>query len=197
MLSCKCSVLSCYGAVHGAHRGAPLCRKHLAETARSLSPASTGPRTPNPLLSLPRQFGRYIIGACPSGCSKWVCLGEAPTLPLRPAPPLVPLSGRVEGVAPDSRRNERLLPHSEPLVQHTGLLHCTPPRVGQRDCQSSGSTSTCTDWINSWDGLSISQPWQGRKSWRSPLTLKRPSCPMTRGASFAPADRGSTRECRR
>ena len=49
MMSCqgrKCSVLSCYGAVHGAHRGAPLCRKHLAETARSLSPASTGPRTP-------------------------------------------------------------------------------------------------------------------------------------------------------
>ena len=39
-------MLSCYGAVHGAHRGAPLCRKHLAETARSLSPASTGPRTP-------------------------------------------------------------------------------------------------------------------------------------------------------
>ena len=42
MMSCqgrKCSVLSCYGAVHGAHRGAPLCRKHLAETARSLSPS--------------------------------------------------------------------------------------------------------------------------------------------------------------
>ena len=41
MVSCqgrKCSVLSCYGAVHGAHWGAPLCRKHLAETARSLSP---------------------------------------------------------------------------------------------------------------------------------------------------------------
>ena len=36
MMSCQgrnCSVLSCYGAVHGAHRGAPLCRKHLAETA--------------------------------------------------------------------------------------------------------------------------------------------------------------------
>ena len=49
MMSCqgrKCSVLSCYGAVHGAHRGAPLCRKHLAETARSLSPSSNGPRTP-------------------------------------------------------------------------------------------------------------------------------------------------------
>ena len=72
MLSCqgrKCSVLSCYGAVHGAHRGAPLCRKHLAETARSFSPASTGPRTPNPLLSLPRQFGRYIkINVLVLGC---------------------------------------------------------------------------------------------------------------------------------
>ena len=33
-------MLSCYGAVHGAHR------KHLAETAHSLSPARTGPRMP-------------------------------------------------------------------------------------------------------------------------------------------------------
>ena len=46
MLSCQGRKCTCYGAVHGAHRGAPLCRKHLAETARSLSPASTGPRTP-------------------------------------------------------------------------------------------------------------------------------------------------------
>ena len=34
----KCSVISCYGALHA------LCGKHLAEAARSLSPASTGPR---------------------------------------------------------------------------------------------------------------------------------------------------------
>ena len=42
MLSCqgrKCSVVSCYSAVKGAHRGAPFCRRHLAETARSPSPA--------------------------------------------------------------------------------------------------------------------------------------------------------------
>ena len=35
MLSCqgrKCSVVSCFNKVHGAHRGTPLCSKHLAET---------------------------------------------------------------------------------------------------------------------------------------------------------------------
>ena len=42
MLSCqgrKCSVVSCFNKVHGAHRGTPLCSKHLAETGRSNSPA--------------------------------------------------------------------------------------------------------------------------------------------------------------
>ena len=42
MLSCqgrKCSVVSCFNKVHGAHKGTPLCSKHLAETGRSNSPA--------------------------------------------------------------------------------------------------------------------------------------------------------------
>ena len=42
MLSCqgrKCSVFSYFNKVHGAHRGTPLCSKHLAETGRSNSPA--------------------------------------------------------------------------------------------------------------------------------------------------------------
>ena len=42
MLSCqgrKCSVVSCFGSAHGGHRGVMYCRKHLAETARSQSPA--------------------------------------------------------------------------------------------------------------------------------------------------------------
>ena len=42
MLSCqgrKCSVISCFSKVHGAHKGTPLCSKHLAETGRSNSPA--------------------------------------------------------------------------------------------------------------------------------------------------------------
>ena len=65
MMSCqggKCSVLSCYGAVHGARRGAPLCRKHLANTAHSLSPASNGPRVvraKTPVSSLPSSGTRF------------------------------------------------------------------------------------------------------------------------------------------
>ena len=42
MLSCqgrKCNVVSCFSKVHGAHKGTPLCSKHLAETGRSNSPA--------------------------------------------------------------------------------------------------------------------------------------------------------------
>ena len=42
MLSCqgrKCSVVSCYASAKGAHRGAPFCKRHLAETVRSPSPA--------------------------------------------------------------------------------------------------------------------------------------------------------------
>ena len=44
MLSCqgrKCSVVSCFNKVHGAHKGTPRCSKHLAETGRSNSPAPT------------------------------------------------------------------------------------------------------------------------------------------------------------
>ena len=42
MLSCqgrKCSVVSCFSKVHGAHRGTPLCKKHLSVTGRAQSPA--------------------------------------------------------------------------------------------------------------------------------------------------------------
>ena len=44
MLSCqgrKCSVVSCFNKVHGAHRGTPLCSKHLAETGRSNLPCTS------------------------------------------------------------------------------------------------------------------------------------------------------------
>ena len=153
MLSCqgrKCSVLSCYGAVHGAHRGAPLCRKHLAETARSLSPASTGPRTPKASTDLTssvrqvhnrgdertvrfartdspparKQKGRTdLLLNPPAGLVEaLVDLEQRTAIPsggcvlvrLRPylvdQPPRWYLfCGRVEGVAPDSRHNERLL----------------------------------------------------------------------------------------
>ena len=53
MLSCqgrKCSVVSCFNKVHGAHKGTPLCSKHLAETGRSNSPAPD-PRSPSSILS--------------------------------------------------------------------------------------------------------------------------------------------------
>ena len=57
MLSCqgrKCSVVSCFCKVHGAHRGTPLCKKHLSETGRAQSPSpapkSTGPKPEEPLL---------------------------------------------------------------------------------------------------------------------------------------------------
>ena len=38
MLACqarKCSVVSCYAAVKGAHNGAPFCKRHLTEASRS------------------------------------------------------------------------------------------------------------------------------------------------------------------
>ena len=36
-------MVSCFSSVHGAHRGTPLCRKHLAQTGRAQSPAPTRP----------------------------------------------------------------------------------------------------------------------------------------------------------
>ena len=55
MLSCqgrKCSVVSRFCKVHGAHRGTPLCKKHLSETGRAQSPSpppkSTGPKPEEP-----------------------------------------------------------------------------------------------------------------------------------------------------
>ena len=54
MLSCqgrKCSVVSCYSSVKGAHRGAPFCKRHLAETVRSPSPARKPKSTDTALAS--------------------------------------------------------------------------------------------------------------------------------------------------
>ena len=48
MLACqgrKCSVVSCFATAKGARNGAPFCKKHLAEAARSPSPK--GSSTPN------------------------------------------------------------------------------------------------------------------------------------------------------
>ena len=48
MLACqgrKCSVLSCFATAKGARNGAPFCKKHLTEAARSPSPK--GSSTPN------------------------------------------------------------------------------------------------------------------------------------------------------
>ena len=47
-LSCqgrKCSVVSCFDKVHGAHKGTPLCMKHLSEIVRSNSPAQKSGQT--------------------------------------------------------------------------------------------------------------------------------------------------------
>ena len=59
LLSCqgrKCSVVSCLDKVHGAHKGTPLCMKHLSESGRSLSPApkaraNPGSKPEEPILS--------------------------------------------------------------------------------------------------------------------------------------------------
>ena len=32
-------MVSCFSSVHGAHRGTPLCKMHLAESGRAQSPA--------------------------------------------------------------------------------------------------------------------------------------------------------------
>ena len=48
LLSCqgrKCSVVSCFDKVHGAHKWIPLCMKHLSETGRSNSPAPKARQT--------------------------------------------------------------------------------------------------------------------------------------------------------
>ena len=52
MLACqgrKCSVVSCFATAKGARNGAPFCKKHLTEAARSPSPK--GSSTPNRKLS--------------------------------------------------------------------------------------------------------------------------------------------------
>ena len=136
-------------------------------------------------------------------------------------------SGRMEGVTPDSRRNERLLV-SIPTLNLSFSIPASsiapPQRWATEDaCRSNGSTSPSasrqqeeisqnyryllarcrnTLQIGSTPGMAPRPVglwlWQDRKNWRSPPTLRRPSCPMKRGASFAsppaiPIERSSPR----
>ena len=92
MLSCqgrKCSVVSRFCKVHGAHRGTPLCKKHLSETGRAQSPSpppkSTGPKPEEPLLHSIRRSQSADVRK-DSGTSRMVRFAEqSPTaaLPLK------------------------------------------------------------------------------------------------------------------
>ena len=153
MMSCqgrKCSVLSCYGAVHGAHRGAPLCRKHLAETARSLSPASTGPRTPRSQtkdsFDLTSTLRTSHAKVEPRAVER--LLVDAPSLQLQFSIP----AASVEE-APHLNGEERKLPRRW-VEEH---LHLTPMGgdVSGVGVYASRLPPHLKEWAEAWDGVAV------------------------------------------
>ena len=91
MLSCqgrKCSVVSCFSSVHGAHRGTPLCKKHLAETCRAQSlapvPKSSSHKPEEPLLQSIRRSQSADFKE--TGPSRTVRFEEQCLSPPRPGP---------------------------------------------------------------------------------------------------------------
>ena len=101
MLACqgrKCSVVSCYAAVKGAHNGAPFCKRHLTEASRRPSPK--GSRTPvkrqgeGSLSSALRvaSSSRPVVSATPDPVGT-VNIESAPTTPVRRRATTPPPSG--------------------------------------------------------------------------------------------------------